>query len=214
MPDTALGVSPQAMKLPTDIAPGQGDQARQEQGGIAPDSAAARILESITDAFMAFDPDWRFTYVNDQSERVMGRVREDLLGRVFWDEFPAAVGSTFEREYRRAVEERIAATFEEFYPPLDIWVEVLAYPSSEGLSVFYQDVTGRRRAQEALRRSQEDLQLAIDAARLGTFYCDYPLDRIVWNETCKQHFFLPPDAEVDFALFYSLLHPDDREPTR
>jgi len=173
-----------------------------------------RILESITDAFMALDSDWRFTYVNDQSARVMGRKREDLLGRSFWDEFPAAVGSTFERKYRRAVDERIAVTFEEFYSPLDIWVEVRAYPSKEGLAVFYRDVTARKRAEEDLRRSQEDLRLAIDAARLGTFYCDYPLDKIVWNDTCKHHFFLPPDAYVDFTLFYSLLHPDDREPTR
>ena len=76
------------------------------------------------------------------------------------------------------------------------------------------DITAQREAAEALRRSQEDLRLAIDAAHLGTFYCDWPFDKITWNETCKQHFFLPPDAEVDFDLFYSLLHPDDREPTR
>ena len=59
-----------------------------------------------------------------------------------------------------------------------------------------------------------DPQVAVDAARLGTFYCDWPPASIVWNDTCKAHFFLPPDAEVDFPLFYSLLHPDDREPTR
>ncbi len=62
--------------------------------------------------------------------------------------------------------------------------------------------------------SPEGLQFAVDAARLGTFYCNWPFDQIVWNATCKEHFFLPLDAEVDFALFYSLLHPDDREPTR
>ena len=50
--------------------------------------------------------------------------------------------------------------------------------------------------------------------RLGTFYCNWPFDKIVWNDTCNAHFFQPPDADVDFDLFYSLLHPDDREPTR
>ncbi len=76
------------------------------------------------------------------------------------------------------------------------------------------DITARRQAEEDLRRSREDLRLAVAAARIGTFYCDWPLDKIIWNDTCKQHFFLPADADVDFALFYSLLHPDDREPTR
>ncbi len=125
------------------------------------------ILESITDAFMAFDTDWRFTYVNDQSERIMARRREDLLGRVFWDEFPA-VGSTFEREYRRAVDEQTSVSFEEFYPPLNVWVEVRAYPSSGGLSVFYQDVTARKaleaereRLAERERNIAQQLQAAL-----------------------------------------------------
>ncbi len=119
--------------------------ARQAHALTREAAATAQILESIGDAFMAFDQDWRFTYINDQSEKVMGRSREELLGRVFWDEFSAAVGSTFEREYRRAMSEQITVTFEEFYPPLNVWVEVRAYPSADGgLSVFYQDITGRK----------------------------------------------------------------------
>ena len=148
----------------------RGDEERR-----AANEQTARILESITDAFMAFDSDWRFTYVNDQSERVMNRSREDLLGRVFWDEFPAAVGSTFEREYRRAVAEQVSVTLEEFYPPLGIWVEVRAYPSAGGLSVFYQDVTQRKlleveRAQLADRehRIASQLQAALQPDLPGT----------------------------------------------
>ncbi|MEO7716469.1 MAG: SpoIIE family protein phosphatase [Capsulimonas sp.] len=76
------------------------------------------------------------------------------------------------------------------------------------------DIADLRRTEEELRQSQDDLAFAVSAAQLGTFYCDLPLDKIVWNETCKRHFFLPPDADIDFALFYLILHPDDREPTR
>src|SRR5579883_967322 len=76
------------------------------------------------------------------------------------------------------------------------------------------DLGDPRQIAAALRRSQADLSLAVDAAHLGTFYCEWPLDKIVWNDTCKDHFFLPHDAEVDFDLFYSLIHPDDREHTR
>jgi signal transduction histidine kinase/FixJ family two-component response regulator len=69
---------------------------------------------------------------------------------------------------------------------------------------------------EELRSSelQEQLEIAVDASELGTFHCDMPLDKIVWNARCKAHFWLPPEAEVDFELFYSILHPDDRERTR
>ena len=71
-----------------------------------------------------------------------------------------------------------------------------------------------RKGEVRSRELQEQLEIAVDASELGTFHCDIPLDKIVWNARCKAHFWLPPEAEVDFELFYSILHPDDRERTR
>jgi PAS domain S-box-containing protein len=116
------------------------------------------ILESITDAFFAVDHEWRFTYVNREAERLLHRRRADLLGRCLWDEFPGALGGRFEREYRRAMTEQTAAQFLECYPPLDIWVDVRAYPSDDGLSVFFHDVTARKRAEEQLRESEQNFR--------------------------------------------------------
>jgi signal transduction histidine kinase/FixJ family two-component response regulator len=61
---------------------------------------------------------------------------------------------------------------------------------------------------------QSKLAEALEASELGTFYCPMPLDKIIWNDQCKAHFWLPPDAEIDFERFYGILHPDDRERTR
>jgi PAS domain S-box-containing protein len=71
-----------------------------------------------------------------------------------------------------------------------------------------------RRAENKHRALQQQLELAVEASELGTFHCEMPLGRILWNRRCKEHFFLPPDAEINFELFYSILHPDDRERTR
>lgn len=71
-----------------------------------------------------------------------------------------------------------------------------------------------RRAQAKHKELQQQLEIAIEASELGTFHCEMPLGKIIWNERCKRHFFLPPDAEVNFDLFYSILHPDDRQRTR
>jgi PAS domain S-box-containing protein len=114
-----------------------------------------RILESITDAFFALGTDWRFAYLNDEAENLLQRSREELLGTHIWEEFPAAVGSTFQGEYERAVRERHTVQFTEFYPPLDSWFEVRAYPSPDGLSVYFRNVNDRIAAEEALRRSEE-----------------------------------------------------------
>ena len=75
-------------------------------------------------------------------------------------------------------------------------------------------MTEQKKNEEARKKSEENLQLAVNGAHLGTFYCDVPFDKIIWNDLCKEHFFLPQDAEIDFDLFYARLHPEDRERTR
>lgn len=72
----------------------------------------------------------------------------------------------------------------------------------------------RARIERTLRQSEERLTFSVSAGDLGTFYCPMPLGLIVWNAKCKEHFWLPEDADVDFDRFYAILHPDDRDHTR
>ncbi len=76
------------------------------------------------------------------------------------------------------------------------------------------DIENQLRSEQALAHARERLALAVEAAEIGTFYCPMPLGRIEWNATCKNHFWLPPEAEIDFDLFYATIHPDDRDNTR
>lgn len=115
-------------------------------------------LESITDAFFTLDRDWHFTYVNREAERVLQRSRTDLLGKNLWAEFPPALGSRFETEYRHAIATNSAVQFESFYPPLQCWFDVRAYPSGQGLTVYFQDVSNRRQAQEEILRLNSELE--------------------------------------------------------
>jgi PAS domain S-box-containing protein len=108
------------------------------------------ILESITDGFFALDRRWRYTYVNQQAEQLVGRRREELLGKVVWDAFPALIGSIWEREYYRAVGQQVSVHFEEFYSPLNTWFETHAYPSDDGLIIYIRSINDRKRAEQAL----------------------------------------------------------------
>jgi PAS domain S-box-containing protein len=87
------------------------------------------ILESITDGFFALDHELRFTYVNPQAEILLDRCREDLVGEILWED------ATFYPEYRKALAEGRTVKFEGYYPPLEAWYDVRAYPSGSGLSV-------------------------------------------------------------------------------
>ena len=106
------------------------------------------ILESITDAFVAVDRQWRFTYINERALTTLQRTREELLGKNMWEEFPEAVGLPAYREYHRAMTSGNSVHFEEFNPWLDIWVEINVYPSEGGLAIYFRDITERKRAEE------------------------------------------------------------------
>ncbi|MEM4781494.1 MAG: PAS domain S-box protein, partial [Halalkalicoccus sp.] len=101
-------------------------------------------LSRIGDAFFAVDTDWRFTYVNEKAETLLERSAEELLGENVWEEFPEAMTERFYEEYHRAMETGEVVTFEEYFEPLSTWFDVRAYPSADGLSVYFQDVTERK----------------------------------------------------------------------
>jgi diguanylate cyclase (GGDEF)-like protein/PAS domain S-box-containing protein len=115
-------------------------------------------LESITDAFFTLDREWRFTFVNREAERLLQRPRAELIGADWRKEFSAAVDAAFGIEYRRAIAENRSVEFEEFYPPLNTWFSVRAYPSSEGLAVYFLDITERKRMEKMLRESEAEFR--------------------------------------------------------
>jgi PAS domain S-box-containing protein len=128
---------------------------------------ATDILESISDAFFAVDNEWRFTYVNSKAEELWDRSREELLGKDYWEEFPQAEGSESYRQIKRAMEEGLTTEFETLSPVLGIWVAGRAYPSQEGLSVYFQDVTERKRAEENIRRSEDRYRSFVEQSTEG-----------------------------------------------
>ncbi|RQG96840.1 PAS domain-containing sensor histidine kinase [Natrarchaeobius oligotrophus] len=102
------------------------------------------IVDRVTDAFFALDTDFRFTYLNDRAETLLKRSRDELIGRVMWDEFPQTVETQFPDGFHRAMEEQVPVAFEIYHAQLETWFEAQAYPSEDGLSVYMRDVTDRK----------------------------------------------------------------------
>lgn len=122
-----------------------------EDRALRADRERSRVLESISDAFIALDRNWRFTYLNPSAEELLGRDGEEIIGRVIWDEFPEALGSNFQTHYEKVLETGETCRFEEFFAPLGRWFQVNAFPMSEGISVYFRDITEDRKTTEYLR---------------------------------------------------------------
>jgi PAS domain S-box-containing protein len=121
------------------------------------------VLESIGDGFYSLDKDLRFTYVNRKTEELWAMKRAELLGRNFLEIFPQAVGTPAYYECMRAIDEGCIVNFEAISPILKRWLEVSAYPTAAGLSVYFRDVTERKLAIDELRRMEERFSKAFRA---------------------------------------------------
>ena len=106
------------------------------------------ILENTTDGFFAVDQNWNFTHLNAEAETLLGRSREELYGTNLWEKFPEEVGTVFEASYRRVMDEQVALEFEASDADGKKWFEVHAYPSGGGVSVFFRDITERKRGED------------------------------------------------------------------
>ena len=133
---------------------------------------AAETAENISDALIAIDSEWRFTYLNPRAEKMAREAgaRGELTGSVFWDVFPQLRATEIEHQYRRCMELRIPAQFE---APLEQrWYGIRVYPAPDGIIVYAADVTNRKSAEIALRMKQEHLLLTQKAAKIGTWELD------------------------------------------
>jgi PAS domain S-box-containing protein len=105
------------------------------------------ILEKTTDGFFAVDSEWKLTYVNAAAEAIFGRKRGELIGGVLWERFPELVGSVFQENYEKAMAEKVAIEFEASDSSGKTWYDVHAYRNNGGVSVFFRDISERKKSE-------------------------------------------------------------------
>lgn len=116
------------------------------------------IFERVTDAFMAYDKDGNVIYANPRAIEMNRSRGLDLLGNNIWTAVPAAMTSPFGEHFRRAMELQQEQHFEMYSTALGLWLESHMYPSPNGISQFYRDITAHHNAEQQLKASNEELR--------------------------------------------------------
>jgi PAS domain S-box-containing protein len=187
-------------------------QSQQQQAQLLATQETERqvttILESITDAFVAFDQNWRYTYVNRAAAQILQTTPEELLGKQVWDEvFPELVGGIAYQEMHRALAQQVPVAWEEFGEPVGCWLEVKAYPSAEGLAVYFRDITERKQAEAERERLLYELEIehtrfmtVLQQLPAGVLIADAATGKLVLaNEQAKQI------TDYDYEQFLELV---------
>ncbi|PHJ66530.1 histidine kinase [Nostoc linckia z18] len=162
----------------------------------------ADILETITDAFVALDPNSCYTYINHKAEQIFNCHTTDLIGKSIWEVFPETCKYKFYQFYHQAVTEQRVIHMEEYYAPFDRWVEYCMYPSTEGVSILFQDVTRRKSAEIALEASERRYRSLIIATSQAVWIAD---KNGMINEQS--------DVQIKEGEWLNAIHPEDRELT-
>jgi PAS domain S-box-containing protein len=125
----------------------------------------AEILESFSDAFYSLDQEERFTYVNQKAASLWKKSPKDLIGKNIWEVFPSGRQTESYLKIRQALADKQPIHYESYSAFLDQWVEIHLYPTEQGISVYFQDITERKRSEavlevytKELERSNRDLQ--------------------------------------------------------
>jgi PAS domain S-box-containing protein len=116
----------------------------------------------VEDGFVALDHQLNFTFVNNRGGELLGYKPEKLVGMNYFDAFPEAHGTRFAHAYQRALRTQKSEQLVEYYAPWDRWFENRINPSQQGLTIYFSEVTERKRAEDSMRRSEERYRLISD----------------------------------------------------
>jgi diguanylate cyclase (GGDEF)-like protein/PAS domain S-box-containing protein len=184
---------------------------REQKAHAKADNARITLLEVInrvSDGFVALDKNWHYTFVNDNAAEILGRSSDQLIGKHIWTEFPDGVGQKFYHAYQKAMTEQEPCYLEEYYPPYDRWFENYIYPSPQGLTIYFHDVTKRKKAELELVKSEEKFRTIIESSPVALAVNDKALNITLLNQKFIDTFGYTLTDIPSLDEWWSLAYPD------
>jgi PAS domain S-box-containing protein len=178
------------------------------------------LVETLPVHIYCKDRDGKFTFGNKRWCERKGRPIEDIVGKTDFDFHPKELAEKYTRDDQRvletgtvleAVEEQYALSGEKVY------IHILKAPIVNdrgeivGTQGMYWDVTERRRAEEALRASEERRRLIVESAYDAFIAMDADGLIIDWNPQAESTFGWSREEVLGRSLAETIIPPQHRE---
>jgi PAS domain S-box-containing protein len=203
---------PAAIQIAINFRNVEGQKKRATQKLIESEEKYRLLVGRITDAFIAVDNNWCYTYMNEQAIEMFQREPGDLIGRNVWEAFPDVIGTATFHAFHKAMKEQKYTRNQDYFPPLDLWLENHIYPSADGLSVFSRDISDRKKAEEEIKTANERFEMVVSATNDVIWDWDLNTNSFWWNQNYYTHFgYSKKNTHPEVSSWQNSVHPDDRE---
>jgi PAS domain S-box-containing protein len=189
-------------------------------------SIPSSILSSVEYGIAAIDRDLRYVYANDAALAMVGVTLDRILGRTPEELFPPELSSPLVAHVREALARGTPVSYDVYIAASDRWYEHRLFPWIGGVTVFFSDITNRKRVEQvlrhseasqrqladALRESRDVLSLAMRGGRMGAWSRNLVTDAVWWSRELEEIFGVSPGGFLGTRQGYlQFAHPDDRE---
>ncbi|TAH39912.1 MAG: PAS domain S-box protein [Bacteroidetes bacterium] len=167
-------------------------------------------LSRITDGFVALDTKWRYTYMNKKAAQIFNIDPATVIGKHVCSEFDAKDAQIFHKAYKQSMREQKYKFVEEFYAPLGKWFENHIYPSPTGLSIYFRDITEKKKTDAQINSFRKKTEAAIRIGKIGFWEWDITKDEVFWSDRMFEIYGLKKGTKINYQAVINCLHPDDR----
>ncbi|MES2626906.1 MAG: PAS domain-containing protein [Pseudomonadota bacterium] len=172
-------------------------------------------FEFMSDSFFLVDSQWRIVYANVAADHLAGRDRNASNGRVLWEEFPGLIDTPLYEGFHDAVRNNTHFHCEYYSIRLKNWIELDAYPSPEGLAVYFRTVTEQKLMAARIAASERRLKFVTQATLDAAWDWNLETDKVWWSGGLEQLFGFSASTDNDELettreFWIDHIHPDER----
>jgi PAS domain S-box-containing protein len=167
----------------------------------------SNTFEHITDAFVALDNNWCYSYMNKKAGEILNRDPVEMIGKHIWTEFPDSVNGPFYNACRKSIVTQVHNHVEDYHKSSQRWVENHIYPSENGMSNFFRDISEKKKSEEIIKKNEKRFRALVENNDAIIVIVDEKL-KVLFRSSPSFRVSGYTDEEFDEIVYDEYIHPD------
>ncbi len=169
------------------------------------------LTERVSDAFIAFDLDWNFTYISAKAKKFIPKYTTNIIGQNIWEIFPNLKNTHLHNNALSTLKTQTVITNVRFSKVLNKWIEYRLYPSENGVTAYFSDITTIKIAKDQVKAAHLKMESAIRIGKIGYWSWEIKPDIMEWSDRMYTIYGLDKNTDLNITTATNCIHPEDRQ---